>query len=84
MPPFPSNTTLMAVATGIGLVGGVTALTMHSQLQKSFKQTVFVTESLKTLRNSRQLADHFRTVQLHLATPISAFQYASTHSINQP
>ena len=48
---WPSNNTLMGIAGifGFGVAG--TGFYMHNKIQKNFKQTVFVSESLSKLRN---------------------------------
>ena len=48
---WPSNNTLIGIAGFLGLGVGCTGLYMHNAIQKNFKQTVFVSESLAKLRN---------------------------------
>lgn len=47
---WPSNHTLMGIAGFLGMGIGCSGLYLHSKLQKTFKQTVFVRESLNMLR----------------------------------
>ena len=49
---WPSNMALMGIAGVGGGIVGCTGLYLHSQLQKGFKQTVFVRESLCRLREN--------------------------------
>ena len=49
---WPSNQALMGVAGVFGGIVGCTGLYMHSNLQKQFKQTIFVRESLSKLREN--------------------------------
>ena len=49
---WPSNQILMGIAGVFGGFVGCTGLYMHSQLQKQFKQTIFVRDSLAKLREN--------------------------------
>ena len=48
---WPSNNTLFGIAGVLGFGVGCTGLYLHNVIQKNFKQTVFVSESLARLRN---------------------------------
>ena len=63
---WPSNHTLVGVAGFFGMTVGCTGLYMHSQIQKNFKQTTFVRESMNKLR-SHEAAKYL------LGTPIKDF-----------
>ena len=47
---WPSNNALIGVAGFLGMGIGCSGLYMHNKIQKNFKQTVFVRESLRRLR----------------------------------
>ena len=49
---WPSNQVLMGIAGVFGGFVGCTGLYMHSHLQKQFKQTIFVRDSLAKLREN--------------------------------
>ena len=49
---WPSNQVLGGIAGVFGGVLGCTGLYMHSILQKRFKQTIFIRESLIRLREN--------------------------------
>ena len=59
---WPSNNTLTGIAGALGIGIGCTGLYMHSAIQKNFKQTVFVSESLTKLR-SHEAAKYLLGIQ---------------------
>lgn len=48
---LPTTKTLVGIAGALGMGIGCSGLYIHTNIQKSFKQTIFVSESLNKLRS---------------------------------